>query len=585
MGERAGHGRSGARDRVRRRAQKPPRIETRVITIFMFFLISATILASRLVVIQVVQASELAKQAKGQYIKRLEIPARRGDIFDRNNQAVAMSVDAVTVFTTPYHVVDKESTAKRVAETLGLSYESVYEKVDGPGGFAYIARKVDPKIADQLKSLGLDGIEFCQDYERIYPRGSLAAQVTGVAGIDEDGLEGLELYYDDILRGKHGYIECETDNRKRPIPGSKRKELPPAQGFSIRVTIDSEIQRATERALGRCLESSGARSAQAVVMDPRTGEILAMATLPTYDINRFTETTSGARRNRCVVDVFEPGSTMKAVVAAAALEDGLYAADTYLHLPEKLNVGSATIGEAHHRPAGDYRFSEVVIESYNVGAALIGQRLGNERLDEALRDFGFGRPCGLDFPGEQWGVLPSVSQWSKTTPYTISFGQGIATTSLQVLRAVAAIGNDGRIVSPHFLQAVLDPQGAVLRKWEGPESGQVLSSSTARQMSAILARVVSEGTGKAAAVNGYSVAGKTGTAQKPEGGRYVKGKYIASFVGYVPAERPVLAIIVVVDEPQDVYYGGAVAAPVFSEIAEFSLRHLRVPPDGIIPVQ
>jgi cell division protein FtsI/penicillin-binding protein 2 len=535
--------------------------------------------SARLVYLQVVAAPALAEEAAGQRTKDIELAPRRGSIYDREGQPLAVSMEARTIYATPYAVTEPEATAEALAGVLGGTAEDYIPQLTKDSGFAYIGRKVDMERAAAVEALELPGIGFLEDSRRTYPSGELACQILGFVGIDDDGLAGLESYYDELLGGRPGTVLAERDPFGRPIPGGIMRYEEPVNGQNMVLTIDKDIQYELQAGLAEAVKTWGAKGGSAVVMKADTGEILAAGTVPGFNPNDYGEAEPYTFRNRVLTDAYEPGSTMKPFTAAAALEAGLYEPGTAFKLPPSIKVADRTIGESHPRPTKNWTLTQIITFSSNVGAVKLGQALGEEGLYDGLAAFGFDRSTGVDFPGESAGYLPPVEVWSPSTIGNVPFGQGVSSTQLQLARAYAVIANGGELVTPHFLKEIPDDAGAEL-SW--PKE-RVLSEETAAQSREILATVVTEGTGEAAAVEGYTVAGKTGTAQKArsDGGGYAEGKYVASFAGFLPVEDPQVVIVVAIDEPSNAIYGGAVAGPTFSRLAEFSVSHLRIPPSSV----
>jgi cell division protein FtsI (penicillin-binding protein 3) len=397
-------------------------------------------------------------------------------------------------------------------------------------------------------------------------------------GIDDEGLAGLEKQYDDLLAGEAGSVLAERDPRGRPIPGGVMQREEPTDGSNLVLTIDKDIQYEAQVELAAAVEEWGAKSGTVVVMDPRSGEILAMATVPGFNPNDYGDAKPSVQRNRPVTDMYEPGSTLKSFTAAAVIDQGLFGPESTFTLPPKIKVGGRTIGEAHGRDTVTWSLEEIVTKSSNVGAVKLGQALGPNRLFEYLDRFGFTERTGVDFPGEAAGTVPPVEQWSASSIGTIPFGQGVAVTPLQLARGMAAIANGGELVTPHFLKSLPGDPDAKLA-W--PKE-RAISAESAAVTAEMLRAVVTEGTGASAAVPGYNVAGKTGTAQKArtDGRGYAKGSYVASFSGFLPVEDPQIVVVVCLDEPSNAIYGGVVAAPAFSRISGFAMSHLRIPPSS-----
>jgi cell division protein FtsI/penicillin-binding protein 2 len=541
------------------------------------------VVAGRLVYLQVMAAPALAEEAAGQRTRDIELAPRRGTIYDREGQPLAVSMEARTIYATPYAVSNPEAVAGVLAEHLGGAPEDYMPALTKDSGFAYIGRKVDMDraraVEEALDELDLQGIGFVEDSRRTYPSGELACQVLGFVGIDDQGLAGLESYYDELLAGTPGAVLAERDPFGNPIPGGIMRHEEPVNGSNIVLTIDKDIQYELQVELAAAVSKWGAKSGSAVVMDPNTGEILAVGTVPGFNPNDYGEAEPHAFRNRALTDVYEPGSTIKPFTAAAVLEAGLYEPTSPFKLPPTIKVGNRLIGESHPRPTKNWSLTQIVTYSSNVGSVMLGQALGEQGLYDGFASFGFDRGTGVDFPGEAVGYLPPVDVWSQSTIGNLPFGQGLSSTQLQLARALSVIANGGELVTPHFLKEIPDDPAA---RFSWPRE-RVLSEETAKQTREILATVVAEGTGGNAAVRGYSVAGKTGTAQKAraDGRGYAEDKYVASFAGFIPAEDPQVLIIVAIDEPSNAIYGGAVAAPTFSGLAEFSVSHLRIPPTTV----
>ena len=557
------------------------RSDIRLILLLLFLFSCLSYVFSKLIVIQVVEATNLSKRAMSQRLKTIEVPFTRGLILDRQAEELAVSLDVEAVFATPYLIKNPEKAAFGLAPILEIEEKEVYEKLTKKTGFVYLARKVDKEKTEKIKDLKIEGIGFIKDSKRCYPFKELGAQVIGFVGIDNKGLNALEYYYNDVLSGEKGVLISEMDPWGRSIPEGDYQYDKEIDGNSIITTLDKDIQYKAEIELKKCVEEYSAKGGTVIVIDPEDASIYAMANYPTFDLNAFEETPKEDWRNRAVCDLYEPGSTMKAIIATMAIEEKIYSPDSVLHVPSSLKIGTAIIGEAHHRPEGDYTLSEIITKSYNVGAVLIGMKLGKERIYNYLKEFGFGEKTGIDFPGEAAGYLLHPDKWSKTTIANIPFGQGISVTPLQMIRALSVIANGGFLVEPHFVDRIIGNDAETINTKNNLESKKIISSQTSEQVRNMLEKAVRDGTGKGARIEGYKVAGKTGTAQKAKTGKpgYEEGKYIASFMGFVPVNEPKLAIIVIIDEPQGAYYGGVVAAPVFKEVAEFSLRHLKIPPE------
>jgi cell division protein FtsI (penicillin-binding protein 3) len=522
--------------------------------------------------IQVVEGSAYEAMASRQHRETIEIPAARGTIYDRTGEPLAIGEQATTVYADPPHVVAPMKAAVKAGQALGLDPDELYPRLrDRSKRFVFVDRKADPVKAKALQRLGVAGFGFYPEERRTYPQGRVASHLLGFAGMDNSGLDGLERSLDRSLAGKPGYEIVVRDPAGRAIDVvTSRKERP---GRNVVLTLDHQLQATAEQLLANAVTRWRARGATAIVMDPRTGAILAMANAPTFDANAFTSAPAEARRNRAVTDLYEPGSTFKIVTVAAALEDNVVTPETSFRLAPTIQVADRTIHEAHTRGTETMSVRQILANSSNIGTITIAQKLGGTELASWIDRFGFGEKTGSELPGESPGIVLPYDQWSGSTIGTVPIGQGIAVTPLQMVSAYAAIGNGGVIPPAHVVAKI----GG--KKVAHGKGRRVVSRHTADRMTAMFRDVVVEGTGTEAAIPGYTVAGKTGTANKAEHGRYVQ-KYVASFVGLVPARKPRLAILVMVDEPRGQIWGGVVAAPIFRDIARFALQYLEVPPDA-----
>jgi cell division protein FtsI (penicillin-binding protein 3) len=536
-------------------------------------------IAVRTVWLQSVRNSMLTKFAQGQQQNTQVLPAVRGDILDRNGQELAVGEEALTVYATPHLIKDPALTAVRIGKLLKMKPSEqdalVGRLSDRNAGFAYVARQVPRAQAQPLVDAGIDGIGFYDEERRIYPLNTVGSQLLGFVNIDNQGIAGLEMLYDRSLSGRPGKQVVVRDPQGTALDVlSLEREI---DGRDVQLTIDATIQTEVERVLTRTMKRFQAKSATAIVMDPRTGEIYSMASVPGVNANKFGEAPSEAQKNRAITDTYEPGSTFKIVTLSAALEEGLVTPTMEFDLPVKLKVADRTIEDSHDRPAVRMSVRDILVQSSNVGTVIIGQLLQKEGLDRWIRRFGFGAPTGIDFPGEVQGIMLHPDDWSGSTIGNVPIGQGIATTAIQLVAAYSAIANDGVMVQPHLLRKV---SGETPPKYP---TKRIISVETARIMQQMFGDVVTDdrGTGAQAKIPGYAVAGKTGTANIAEGGVYAEGRYVASFIGFVPARNPRLLTLVVVNEP-NVPWGGDVAAPAFEQITEFALQYLAIPPDGVL---
>ncbi len=546
------------------------------------YLVLTAAIGWRLVTVQVVSADEYRALAEQQVQREVAVPARRGKIYDREGEALALSLPAASVYADPRAIaaaeLDPTFIAADLEPLLDRSMDELMDALTQDTGFVYLGRQLPRAVGDQIRSMRLPGVGVLEEPQRRYPADGLAAQVVGFAGLDGEGLAGVELWHDDLLAGTPGALRQERAPGGVAISAAPQEVQPPVPGEDVVLTIDRALQHHAERVLAEALDTHDAAGGSAVVADVNSGEILAMASAPSFqpeadDVDSYT------RRNRAVTDVFEPGSVNKAITLAAAIEEGVVGADETIHVPEAVNVGGKRFTDSTRQPARNLSVTEIMAESSNVGTIRIADELGDDRLRRYLEQFGLGMPTGLGFPGESGGIVPSPDSWYATTRPTVAIGQGVSASLLQVAGVFQAIASGGERVEPRLVRGTVDAQGR-LEETGDPERHRVVSADTAAQVSSMLAAVVEDGTGANAAVPGYRVAGKTGTAQKPSttSRGYEAGAYIATFAGFAPADDPEIVVAVMIDEPQDQYYGGEVAAPVFAELMEFTLGHRRVPP-------
>ena len=532
----------------------------------------------RLTQVQAVSASQYEKLGAGQRIRTISLAAERGAIFDRNGVDLALSVNQQTVWANPKVVPDPAAYAAKLAPILGMDQKVLADRLGQKShAFVYLARKVDDSTAEAVKALGLEGVDFVPESKRFYPSGTLAAPLLGSVGIDNDGLAGLEVQYDKKLAGKPGELVVEQDPQGRRIPQGYSRLEPAVRGNDLILSLDQSLQYELERALVDAVGAATAKGGLAIVEDTRTGSILAMANV-TGDGAGAARPSSPTEHNRAVTDVYEPGSTNKVITMAGALEDGLVTPETKFTVPDKLPMANAVFEDHEPHPPIPWSVTDILVNSSNVGTIMVGQKLGKNRLDHYLREFGFGSKTGVGFPGEPAGLLLDPDHWYVTSMGTVPIGNGLAVSALQMLQVYVTVANGGLYRPPRLVEATIDAKG-VRQPVAVAEPRRVVSPDTAGKVSSMLTQVVQEGTGTNAAVPGYLAAGKTGTARKPmEGVRgYAAGKYVASFVGFVPSQEPRLAAVVVLDEPTPIY-GGQVSAPVFSRIMQYALRLDRIPP-------
>jgi cell division protein FtsI (penicillin-binding protein 3) len=530
--------------------------------------------ATRLVVLQVGDHRTLAAQGLEQRVHLIDLPAERGAIVDRTGVPLAITLDARDVYVDPRYVTDPIGEAKQIARILDLRPREVERRLRTPDAtFVYLGRQIDEADAARLEALGLPGVGFLEVPKRHYPAGPLAPQVLGFVGIDATGLAGLEFEYEELLAGTSGTRTVELSADGLPIASGIEIVEPATPGRTLVTTLDREIQYLAQEALRRAVEQNDAKGGTLVVMDARTGDVYAMASYPWFDPNDFELARREAIRNRAVTDMFEPGSVNKVVTAAAALESGAVGLREVFQVPWWMKVGGYTVNDSHPHPVQDMTLGDIVVHSSNIGSAMVAERVGSAELASVLARFGYGSPTGVGFPGEAGGVVPELD-WTDITRATVSYGQGISMTPLQMAAVYATVANDGMWVEPRLVRGTSGPDGRLEQAPRG-ESRRVLSEGSASMLTRMLASVVSTGTGGAAEIPGYQVAGKTGTARKLVDGRYVR-RYMASFVGFLPASDPRVVVAVSIDEPRTVY-GGVAAAPVFSEIARHVIQRLAIP--------
>jgi cell division protein FtsI/penicillin-binding protein 2 len=544
----------------------------RVRLLLLGFTIVFAALLARAFWLQGVRASALSKLAASQHRETVTIPASRGTIFDRMGVQLAIGEQATTVYADPAQIRDPRLVAVAAGKALGLNPNVLYPKLlDKKIGFVYIERQAPADKAAALENRQIPGLGFYPEERRAYPQGPIAAQALGFAGVDNRGLAGLELQYDSSLSGKAGSQTIVRDPFGRTIDVVSSK--PVREGRNLYLTLDHTMQANAEAVLRQTIATWHAKAGTAIVLDPSTGGILAMAVEPGYDANGYPRAGSELQRNRAVTDTYEPGSTFKLVTVAGVLSEHLVTPQTAFTLPYSLRVADRVIHDAEPRGTVRYTVSQILSHSSNIGAITLAKMLGPDRLGSWISRFGFGSVTGLDFPGESPGIVLPVDQWSGSTIGNVPIGQGIAVTAIQMATAYAAIANGGVWVEPHLLDHGGGGPPQVHRR-------RIVTKAVANEIRTMLEDVVADGTGTLAAVPGYEVAGKTGTAQIPDSHGYSTSKYVSSFVGFVPASKPRLVVLVKIEQPQGAIWGGVVAAPAFAQIARFDLQYLEVPPDG-----
>ena len=544
-----------------------------------FLTVLGLVLVGRLVQLQIIQHDRLAAQSDRQYLRTVEISSGRGNIYDRNRNQLATNIQVESVYADPKSVTDKNATARILATALKLNSKAVLKKLKSDRHFVWIKRKGEMNAVEKLKQLDLAGVGFIAEAKRYYPKRKLAASTLGFVGLDNQGLAGVEHFHQAVLKGNPQRSVLEKDARGRFLWTTAYAQEINKGKRDVVLTLDEVIQFIAERELKKQVQEYQAKSGLAIVMDPFTGAIYALASAPEFNPNNYSAYPKHLWRNDAVASAYEPGSIFKPIVAAATLEEGLAGPDDIFFCENgSMRIGRSRIGEADNHQFGWLTMRNIIAKSSNIGAIKIAQKLGENRFFDYMRKFGFGDKVGVDLPGEASGSLKDLTQWSGLSLASMSFGHEIAVTPIQMASAIATIANGGMLIRPRMTQSIL--KNGVLEKTFEPEVMQsVLSEETSRQMINILKSVVKTGTGGKAAISGFEVAGKTGTAQKidPATQSYSKTKYLASFIGFVPADAPRLVILVMIDEPQKSYWGGEVAAPVFQRIARKTLRYLHIP--------
>jgi len=588
-------------------AKTSPHTRRRADILFLILLAGHILVAGRLFQIQVLDRAVYRKMADGFHVRHLRIPGHRGVIMDRNGERLAINADVGSISLDPSFywdpdkwpyvrnedgkrvrkAPDKDESARLISDALGLPFDAIRPKLDKKKSrFVWIQRHVPLYNVRRADAANIPGLQIDDELKRVYPMGSLAAHILGNTGVDGEGLSGIEMRFDKYLARKDGEEVLEVDRKGRVIPGTLRSLREPRDGASVTLTIDSRIQQAAERELGLQCEKYKAAGGTVTVIDPKTGDILAMANYPRFDPNHVGDYGPEAWRNRSVTDLYEPGSTMKGVTAAVALDAGAVDLERRFRCPGYLRIGGRTIHDVYEGPGsfGNLNLADILRFSSNVGMSQVGMRIGPKRLHNYLENFGLLEPSGVDLPGEVSSWMDKDKEWDKHFTATVAFGQSINFSALRLTNAYAAIANDGVLMKPRIVKSIQWPKDSPHRGEieERPPIAirRVVSEKAARTVTRLLKGVVTDGTGKTAKVAGYEVVGKTGSAQKAIPGKgYVAGKYIASFIGYLPASNPRAVILVTVDEPQGTHWGAVAAGPVFREVARQTMWFLQVPPD------
>ncbi len=547
-------------------------IERRIGLLFAGFLLCFLVIVGRALWLQGVQGSSLASQALYQQTETVTVPGLRGSLLDRRGNELAASEDAATIYATPYQVKNPPVAAEKLARILELKPSEVLADLTEESGFSYIAKKVSLEQAGRVERLGLEGIGQLPDSRRTYPQGEMAGQVIGSIGSENEGLNGLELGEEEVLAGNDGERRIVTDALGDPI---RLETIEGAEdGEDVQLTLDPMIQEKTEQALTTIGETFTPKGATAIVVDPRSSQILAMANWPPVDPGDLSEVSTEDMMDRATGFTYEPGSTFKAFTVAAALQDKTVTPTSTFTLEPTIKVADRTIEESHERGTENLSVGQILAQSSNVGAVTIGLEVGSEKFSKWIDKFGFGRPTGVQFPVDEQGLVPSLDEYSGSTMGNLPIGQGLSVTPMQMIAGYTAIANGGMLRPPQLVKRVGE------EPVHEPKGKRVISPEVAAEVREMLEGVLAPGgTASEVSVPGYTLAGKTGTAQVAEDGEYSETKYVASFVGFAPAQNPQLLVAVVVDQPQGEIYGGTVAAPAFGTIASFALPYLGVAPE------
>lgn len=551
----------------------------RIKAVFLLFFVFLIACIARLFFIQFFRSSFLTEIAKRQHNLFVELEPRRGTIYDTNLKPQAVNISVDSLYASPLQINDKDKgkIISQLEPILNLNQAYLKDRLYRKKSFIWLARKITLKQAEAIKKLNIKGLYFIKESKRCYPNGYLASQMLGFAGLDNKGLEGLELFYDSYLRGEPGWALFLRDARQRKL-GLYEKIVLPKDGYNLVLTVDEVIQFIAERELDKAFKAYHAKGASIVVLDVHTGAILALANRPTFDLNEYAQATKEQIRNRTICDLFEPGSVFKIVTASAALEEKrVNEEDKFFCENGAYRISRHILHD--HRAHGTLTFREVIEQSSNIGTTKVAQILGPDLIYKYVKLFGFGARLGIDSPGEISGMVKAPRFWSKVSIGAVPIGQEVGVTALQLATAISLIGNGGQLMKPYLVREIKDKYGETIKEFLPTLVRKVISIDTAARMKIILVGVIEKGTGKLAKLSGFTAAGKTGTAQKLEpNGAYSHNKYIASFIGFAPAEDPLIAVAVVVDEPHPYYFGGVVAAPVFKNVAGDTLRYLKANP-------
>ena len=542
--------------------------------IFLFLVAFLASLLLRLFYLQVVSFERFSEMAFEQHNRVIEIEPRRGAIFDRYLEPLAINLDTPSIYCDPRSIKDKEHTAEIVSGVLGVDKESLVRKLHKDKAFVWVKRKVDKEDAARLKQMNLEGVHSITESKRKYPNDNMASHVMGFVSVDNDGLEGLEVLFDEKLKGKSGWRHLIRDARMRTVLFNEKDSIPAENGHNLILTIDGVVQYIAEEELKKMVRKYNASNGTVIIMEPSTGRILAMANYPDYNLNYFSETPKELMKNAAASNVYEPGSVFKVVTAGAALEEDVIPLDEKVYCENgEYRVGGRVLHDYH--AYGKLTFSKVISKSSNIGTVKVAQRLGEDTLYDYVTRFGFGRKTGIDLPGEVAGISRPPSIWSRSDITTIPIGQGIAVTPLQLACAISVIANGGELMKPYIVEKITTWDGTVEESFRPVVKGRVLSEETCEELKVPLSEVIKSGTGRRARSKKYTACGKTGTAQmvNPNGG-YYPDKYYATFIGFAPAENPMISVVVIAKDPHPAHFGGTVAGPTFKNITERTLQYL-----------
>ena len=546
----------------------------RQIGVVLLFCVCFLLVIARMYNRQIVRYEFFKKKADNQHKVMIKLPPKRGTIYDRSGRILALDTPIASVYAVARDINNKKKVAKELSKILFLNKDAVYRKITKDKAFVWIKRSISEKEYIALKKADIDGVGFIKETKRSYPNSTLMSHILGFTDIDNNGLEGIELHYEKFLKGTYGWKTSFRDARQQKI-ATWEESFPAKEGYNIVLTVDEVIQHIVKEELDKVVKKHKPKTAMIIVMDPNTGEVLAMSSYPGYDLNSYGKAPRDSLKNRAISDVYEPGSVFKAITASAVIDSGKVKPEDIFYCENGEFRVSKRVLHDHH-PYGNLTFRKVIEKSSNIGTAKAAAKLGQDEFYAYIKKFGFGEPTGIDLRGEENGILRNVSTWTPSDMTTLPMGQGISCTSLQLGAALSAIANGGTLVTPYIVEKITDSSHQSVKEFHPQLKRRVINKATSDIMKEILKGAVENGTGKRAKLADYYVCGKTGTAQKVIGRSYAKGKYVASFMGFAPFDKPQLVVVVSVDEPKGGYYGGLVAAPVFKGIMGKSLKYLEI---------